>query len=116
HCSSPTPTTNTSSHASADEACGAFLELLSSPVLACAALVAAVADELADADKAPKAGGAGGNPTAVPLTLMLLAPSTAVAAIVRLPATIPASFALTTPCGAKRSTSPGLVPSEVASA
>src|SRR5260370_27195911 len=108
--SPPRQGTNTCSHPRAASACGACFELLFEPPrVFWAVLVAADPAELAPAVVAPNATSGGGRPTALPLTLMLLASNTAVAAMVRLPATMPASFAFTTPWGANRSTSPPFV-------
>src|ERR1700730_8642335 len=111
--SSPSPVTNTSSHDNAVWASGAAaslsaalpaIELVDELVVLLAALDAPAKD-------APMLLTSAGTPAAVPPKLMLLTPITAAAAMLMLPAApMPASPALTVPCGAiKRTLAGGVV-------
>src|SRR5262245_61505695 len=115
--SSPKPSTNTSSQPSAADARGADCSERLAPwsTTAAAALLLPLETLLTPERPAARPPASTGTPTETPETVMLLEPGTAVAPIVRLPATMPASPALTTPRGAYRSTSPGLRPAVVAS-
>src|SRR3984885_8719591 len=105
--SSPSPVTNTSSQLMAASATGVPPEAAFAALKLSATFDVAPAVEEAPANAAPKPVTVTGTPTEVPLTVMLLAPRTAVAAIVKFPATMPASSAFTTPCGANKYTLPG---------